>query len=174
MAEHEPFFITLPSTEGITPELITDIRDMLEKFAPYDTRNDVISYQIDNLVPEVSLFIATLFATHDKGFMIFKNRNPRDLMDIPKDTFLINGGMIQWDETLTPEQARVVFIRVDEESKKLGCIDPQTGERLAIPFSYAHYLAVTRDGADQRDWLFQFAETSRRNQLILGTSVDRN
>lgn len=128
-------FTIPPELEGLTPEMLTDLSDILNKWGYKYIDEGVLRFvyessNIDSAIlmsgPIISL------SDHSVRMMIFRYHIAQHGMHIIGTE---KGGRIFWDKDLSVEDAKKLIKEIDNMSREIGIIDPQTGVRKELPDS---------------------------------------
>lgn len=110
--------------EGLTPNLLTDLEDIVRTYGHVDPDGELVIFGHDN---PFNTYISAGIRPESHGFFITKDRN--------KEIAVIttNHGPIFWGRTLTAEEATGLVDNVNKLAKEVGLYDPETGKRKPFP-----------------------------------------
>lgn len=105
--------------KGLTPKLLSDIYDVVEKFGTINEDDQIINFSSGDLGLDYKIYISTSTISGNKNLIISKNvvmLGGTEMIDV-------NGGYIAWDKTLTTEDVTNAIKKIDELATKHGLID---------------------------------------------------
>lgn len=104
--------------KGITPELISDIYDIVEKFGIIHEGDQTIDFKSGDLGLGYELYISRSSIQENKNLIVSKN-----LVMSQSELIPTKDGLIAWDSTLTVEEVNNAIEKIDELAKTFGLID---------------------------------------------------
>lgn len=173
ISELKPYrFLGAPVIKGLTLELVFDLRDILEKFAYANPETGKMIYTIesfaDGTISETPLVLSAKISRQtlrDKGFQVSRGNIVPEFK-----TVKTNQGLVLWDLRLSPEGVSKVIAKVDEDAKRAGLINFETGKREIGRMSYRHLLEARQPDYNFLLWGVIYSEIKHQNQQAFKNS----
>jgi len=105
--------------KGLTPELISDIYDIVEKFGIIHEDDQTIDFKSGDFNLGYELYISRSSIPENKNLIVSKNL----VMSQGSEFIPTKDGLIAWDSTLTVEEVKNAIFKIDELAKTFGLID---------------------------------------------------
>lgn len=104
--------------KGITPELISDIYDVVEKFGHIHEEEHTIDFKSGDIGLEYELYISKSTTPGNRNLIVSKHL----VMLYGSEFVSYEDGFIIWDKTLTVEEVKNAIQKIDEFAKTVGLI----------------------------------------------------
>ncbi len=104
--------------KGITPELISDIYDIVEKFGNIHEEEHTIDFKSGDIGLGYELYISKSTTPENRNLIVSKHL----VMSYGSEFVSYENGFIIWDKTLTVEEVKNAIQKIDEFAKTVGLI----------------------------------------------------
>lgn len=128
--EQKLVILNEPEVEGITPELLADLEDVVLKWGKEDWDASYLIYTSpENLGDTINIVTSIPDSSSESPavFVFKKSSIPRPVV-IPTAH-----GNFYWDKNLSAEEAGRMVKKIDRYLKQSDFINAETGERLPVP-----------------------------------------